>query len=58
LNFRVWTLCVAGVFLAVAAPLVAWFEQAALVLLIIAAVMIALGLLLWWGRGQRSPDHI
>ena len=57
LNLRAWKLCVAGVFLAVAVPLVAWFEQAALVLLIIAVVLIALGLLLWWGRAQRSPDR-
>jgi hypothetical protein len=57
LNLRAWKLCVAGGFLAVAVPLVAWFEQAALVLLIIAVVLIALGLLLWWVRAQRSAGH-
>jgi hypothetical protein len=57
LSLRAWKLCVAGVFLAVAVPVVAWFQQAALVLLVIGVVLIALGVLLWWGRAQRSPDH-
>jgi hypothetical protein len=35
---------VAGALLAVDAPLVAWFEQAGLILLLIGGVLIALGL--------------
>ena len=57
LDLRAWKLCVAGVFLAVAVPLVAWFEQAALFLFLIGSVLIALGLLLWWGRAKLSPDR-
>jgi hypothetical protein len=38
-------------------PLVAWFQQAAWVLLLIGAVLIALGLLLWWGRARLSQDR-
>jgi hypothetical protein len=49
---------VAGVFLAVAAPLVAWFQQAAWVLLLIGGVLIALGLLLWWWRARLSQDRV
>jgi hypothetical protein len=57
LDLRDWRLGVAGVFLAVAVPLVAWFEQAALFLVFIGAVLIALLLLLWWGRVKMSGDH-
>ncbi len=57
LNLRAWKLCVAGVFLAVAVPLVAWFEQAAVILLLIGGILIALGLALWWARARLSHDH-
>ena len=57
LDLRAWKLCVAGAFLAVAVPVVAWFEQAALLLFLIGSVLIALGLLLWWARAKRSPDR-
>jgi len=57
LDLRAWKLCVAGAFLAIAVPLVAWFEQAALVLLLTGGVLITLGLLLWWGRGQLSHNR-
>jgi hypothetical protein len=57
LDLRAWKLCVAGVFLAVAVPLVAWFEQAAVILLLIGGVLIALGLALWWARARLSHDH-
>jgi hypothetical protein len=57
LTLRAWKLCVAGVFLAVAVPLVAWFQQAALILLLIGGVLIALGLALWWARARLSHDR-
>jgi len=37
-------------------PLVAWFEQAALFLVFVGAILIALLLLLWWGRVKMSSD--
>jgi hypothetical protein len=37
-------------------PFVAWFEEAALFVFLIGVVLIALGLLAWWGA-KRSPDH-
>jgi len=58
LDLRAWRLCVAGAFLAIAVPLVAWFERAALFLFLIGAVLIALGLLLWWTRATLSHDHV
>ena len=57
LDLRDWRLGVAGAFLAVAVPLVAWFEQAALFLVFIGAVLIALLLLLSWWRSKASPDR-
>ena len=57
LDLRDWRLGVAGAFLAVAVQLVAWFEQAALFLVFIGAVLIALLLFLWWGRVRMSSDQ-
>jgi hypothetical protein len=57
LDLRDWRLGVAGVFLAIAVPLVAWFEQAALFLVFAGAILIALLLLLWWARVKISADH-
>jgi hypothetical protein len=56
LDLRTWKLCVAGAFLALAVPFVAWFDDAALFIFIIGAVLIALGLLIWWSA-HRSPQH-
>jgi hypothetical protein len=52
LYLRAWKLCVVAAFLAVAVPIVAWVEQAALLLLIIAGG-IALGLA---AGGRRDAD--
>jgi hypothetical protein len=57
LDLRDWRLGVAGAFLAVAVPLVAWFEQAALFIVFIGAVLIALLFVLWWGRVKTSPNR-
>jgi hypothetical protein len=54
LDLRAWRLGVAGVFLAIAVPLAAWFEQAALLLVFIGAVLIALGVVFWWARAKLS----
>jgi hypothetical protein len=54
LDLRTWKLCVAGAFLALAVPFVAWFADAALFVFLIGVVLIALGLLIWWATGRRS----
>ena len=41
-----------GEFLAVAVPIAAWFEQAALLLLLIGAALIPFGLARWWVRNR------
>jgi hypothetical protein len=56
LDLRTWKLCVAGAFLALAVPFVAWFEDAALFMFLIGVVLIALGLLTWWGA-HRSHQR-
>jgi hypothetical protein len=56
LDLRTWKLCVAGAFLALAVPFVAWFDDAALFIFLIGAMLIALGLLIWW-VAHRSPQH-
>jgi hypothetical protein len=57
LDLRTWKLCVAGAFLALAVPFVAWFENAALFMFLIGVVLIALGLLTWWGA-HRSHQRV
>ncbi len=56
LDLRTWKLCVAGAFLAVAVPFVAWVADAGLFIFLIGVVLIALGLLAWWGA-HRSHQH-
>src|ERR1700710_3116149 len=48
LDLRTWKLCVAGGFLALAVPFVAWVADAGLFIFMIGIVLIALGLLAWW----------
>ena len=57
LDLRTWKLCVAGAFLALAVPFVAWVANAGLFIFLIGVVLIALGLLTSWGA-HRSPRRI
>src|SRR6202789_901894 len=57
LDLSTWKLCVAGAFLALAVPFVAWFADAGLFIFLIGVVLIALGLLAWWGA-HRSQQHV
>jgi hypothetical protein len=56
LDLRTWKLCVVGAFLALAVPFVAWFADAGLFVFLIGVVLIALGLLAWWGA-HRAHQH-
>ena len=49
LDLRTWKLCVAGAFLALTVPVVAWVADAGLFVFLIGVLLIALGLLAWWG---------
>jgi hypothetical protein len=56
LDLRTWKLCVAGAFLALAVPFVAWFADAGLFIFLIGLVLIGLGLAVWWAA-NRAPRH-
>ncbi len=55
LDLRAWKLCVTGAFLAVAVPVIAWIQHAALLLLLIGVALIALLFAYWWLRDRMSP---
>jgi hypothetical protein len=44
----VWRICAVGVFLAAAVPAVAWIQESAMLLLVSALLVIAVGLVFWW----------
>jgi hypothetical protein len=56
LDLRTWKLCVAGAFLALAVLFVAWFADAGLFIFLVGVVLIALGLLAWFGA-HRSHQQ-
>jgi hypothetical protein len=56
LDLRTWKLCIAGAFLALAVPVVAWVADAGLFIFLIGIVLIALGVLAWWGA-HRSHQR-
>lgn len=49
-----WRICLVGVLLALGVPGVAWLEQSALLLMLIALVVIAIAAPLYW-RSKREP---
>ena len=56
LDLRAWKLCVTGAFLAVAVPVIAWIQHAALLLLLIGIALIALLFLYWWIRDRTRAE--
>jgi hypothetical protein len=52
-HIAAWRICLVGVVLAVGVPAIAWLEQSALLLLLIAIVVIALAAPFFW-RGSRE----
>ena len=58
LDLRTWKLCVAGAFLALAVPFVAWVADAGLFIFLIGIVLIALGLLAWWGAHRLASARV
>jgi hypothetical protein len=53
LDLRAWKLCVTGAFLAIAVPVIAWIQHAALLLLLIGVALIGLLFLYWWLRDRE-----
>ncbi len=51
---RVWRISAVGVFLAAAVPAVAWIQEAAMLLLVGALLLLAVGLAFWWMWRRES----
>lgn len=54
-----WQICMLGVVMALGVPAIAWIERSALFLLLIALVVVAVGVALWWNlRGGRQGPKV
>jgi hypothetical protein len=49
-----WQVCLLGVIMALGVPAIAWIENSALLVVLIAAAVVAVGAVLWWHWRQRS----
>ena len=56
LNLWSWRICVSGAFLAVAAPLLAWLEQAALFIMLLIGIVLIEVWFLYWRRGGSGSE--
>jgi hypothetical protein len=45
---RVWRICLVGIFLALSVPAVAWVQESAMLLLVAAILVLAVGAVFWW----------
>jgi hypothetical protein len=51
-----WQVCLLGLIMALGIPAIAWIENSALFVVLIAAAVVAVGAVLWWywHQGRRS----
>jgi hypothetical protein len=54
-HIRSWRICLVGVILGAGVPAIAWLEQSALMLLLVAAVLVGITAPLWW-PGVKDTD--
>jgi hypothetical protein len=54
---RTWEVCALGAVMALSVPAIAWIEQSALLLLLGAGVVLAIGVTLWWSSGHRAAGR-
>jgi hypothetical protein len=54
---RVWRICAVGLFLAASVPAVAWIQESAMLLLVAALLVAAVGIVFWllWRRESAGP---
>jgi hypothetical protein len=54
-----WQVCLLGLIMALAIPAIAWIENSALLVVLIAAAVIGVGAVLWWHwhQGRRRLRH-
>ena len=58
-HIAAWRICLVGIVLAAGVPAIAWLEQSALLLLLIAIVLIALVAPFFWrGKRAKKPDAL
>jgi hypothetical protein len=48
-----WQVCLLGLIMAFGIPAIAWIENSALLLILVAAVVVGLGVVIWWHFRQR-----
>ena len=53
-HIQAWEVCALGAVMALSVPAIAWIEQSALLLLVGAGVVLAIGVALWWTSGPRA----
>lgn len=51
---RVWRICIVGAFLAVAVPAVAWIQESAVLLLVVALLVVAAAVGFWFLRQREA----
>jgi hypothetical protein len=54
---RTWEVCALGAVMALSVPAIAWIEQSALLLLLGAGVVLAIGVALWWSSAHRAAGR-
>jgi hypothetical protein len=53
-----WQVCLLGVIMALGIPAIAWIENSALLVLLAVAVVLGIGVVLWWHwHERRAPEH-
>jgi hypothetical protein len=52
---RTWEVCALGAVMALSVPAIAWVEQSALLLLLGAGVVLAIGVAIWWNTHKKAP---
>ncbi len=53
-HIQAWEVCALGAVMALSVPAIAWIEQSALLLLVGAGIVLAIGVALWWTSGPRT----
>ena len=54
---RTWEVCALGAVMALSVPAIAWIEQSALLLLLGAGALLAIGGAVWWRSGHRAAKR-
>jgi len=53
-----WQVCALGLVMALSVPAIAWIENSALIVVVIFAMMLAVGVVVWWHwRKSAAADR-